>query len=140
MSHDDMRRTRRTVVRTAVGSTVALASVGLVNADHTHPDVNTQGAGDITQTSAVLYGEVEGFGDGSSSADAWFQYRVYGTSTWLNTDKVQLDDPGEYSTFASNLSSDTTYEFRAIAENDSGVTGTGSIMTFKTLSDDEQIQ
>ena len=139
MSPPDMRRTRRTVLRTLGGSAVALTAVGLASADHMHPEVTTLGASDVTHSSAFLHGEVEEFGEGATYADAWFQYRVAGTSTWLGTDSQTLDSPSQYSQWVSGLQSDTTYEFRAVAQDSDGDFGYGDIFTFRTLDDDQQI-
>lgn len=139
MSPQDMRRTRRTVLRTLGGSAVALTAVGLASADHMHPEVTTLGATDVTHSSAFLHGEVEEFGEGATSADAWFQYRTAGSSFWIDTDPVTLDDPAQYSQWISGLQSDTTYEFRAVAQDSDGDFGYGNILTFKTLDDDQHI-
>lgn len=140
MSKDNVCKTRRNVLRTVGGSALALTAVGVASADHMHPEVTTISATDQTQSSAFLHGEVEEFGEGADSAEAWFDFRELGSSTWLSTSEVTLDDPDYYSGAAMGLTSDTWYEFRAVAEDNDGDRGYGDILTFKTLSDDEQIQ
>ena len=140
MSEDNVCKTRRNVLRTVGGTALALTAVGVASADHMHPEVTTISATDQTQSSAFLFGEVEEFGEGAESAEAWFQFRQLGFSNWMSTSKVTLDDPGNYSSAAMGLTSDTWYEFRAVAEDEDSDMGYGDILTFKTLSDDEEIQ
>lgn len=90
-----------------------------VEADINTPSVTTDGSSDVDTDSATLKGTLDGTG-GASSVDVWFQYRKEGTSTWQTTSANSLNSTGSFRISASGLTSGTTYEYRAIAENSAG--------------------
>jgi len=93
------------------------------------PEVQTLNADNIGVESAQLNGNIT-LND-ASSADAYFNYRVNGTSSWTETSSVNLSSSQEYSKTLSGLQSDTTYEFEAVANYTEGQSK-GSINTFTT--------
>ena len=96
------------------------------------PDVTTRSATDVDSNSATLNGRVDGNG---SDVDAWFEY---GTSrNNLNREtRVRNYDSGStsYDADISGLQANTTYYFRAIAENDEEQVE-GQILSFYTGDD-----
>ena len=98
------------------------------NNNDNEPDVTTRNATNVTTSSATLNGEVDGNG---TSVRAWFEY---GTSTSLGyrtSENSYGSGSTDYSRSISGLSPNTTYYFRAMAENSDG-TARGSILTFRT--------
>jgi uncharacterized repeat protein (TIGR01451 family) len=94
------------------------------------PDVSTQSAINIGQTSATFQGIVDPNG---SATTAWFEY---GTSQSLgNSIGQQSVGSGNsdinYSFSTSGLQTNTVYYFRAVAENSKGISR-GSILSFTT--------
>lgn len=143
MSTDDVHSTRRTVLKTVGGTAVGLPLVaGAATADHEHPDVTTYPATDETQSSALLNGDLTEFGRGAGSVDVWFQWGPYLVDGFTgSTSRQTLSSPDFFSHFLTGLASDTTYKFRAVAEdNDDGDRDYGATKTFQTLSDDQHIR
>jgi len=97
------------------------------------PVVETVGASDITKNSAVLEGDLTDMG-GHDSVDVWFDYRVQGEPTWVSTSLQVMTTTGLFNETVTDLLSDTTYEFKAVAQNPSG-TDEGSVLTFTTKSE-----
>lgn len=111
-------------------------------ADRFEPDdgdtavaVSTDTATDVGATTATVNGTLDDLG-GASSADVSFEYRERGTSSWSTTDVQTLSSTGSFSESVSELSSETEYEFRAVAEAGDGDTDTGGIVTFATSTAD----
>ena len=98
------------------------------------PTVTTRDATDIDEEDAVLNGRVNGNG---LSTRAWFEYGTSRTNlnrtTSSNTYGVGSTN---YETHIYNLEEDTTYYFRAVAENSRG-TVRGSILSFETDRDND---
>jgi len=98
------------------------------NNNDDEPDVTTRNATNISSGSATLNGRVDGNG---SSARAWFEY---GTNTNLGYSTSQNSygsGSTNYNRSISGLIPNTTYYFRAVAEN-SQDTVYGSILSFNT--------
>jgi len=88
----------------------------------------------VDTNSARLNGEVRDFG-GDNKVDVWFEYGT--TDSYGNTTpKVSLSNPGSFKWDLSNLSEDTSYHFRAVAENFKGVKF-GVDREFRTDSDSD---
>ena len=97
------------------------------------PEVTTRDADNIDIDEATLNGRVDGNG---RSTRAWFEY---------GTDRNDLDEETPDRTYGSgetnfdyridDLEEDTTYYFRAVAENSEGI-DRGSIYSFRTDEDD----
>lgn len=93
------------------------------------PSVTTRSATDITETSAVLQGYVNP--NGTSDTTRWFEW---GTSQSLGNTTSRLtqgSSAGNFSASISGLAPNTTYYFRAVAQNVAG-TVYGSTMSFTT--------
>ena len=94
------------------------------------PDVRTKDASGIGETFAVLNGEVNANGYGTSY---WFEWGTTG-SLGNTTGHQSAGSGNSYNNISLNLSGlsdDTTYYFRAVAQNSYG-TDYGSILNFKT--------
>jgi len=116
------------------GHVVFRALIGSANANQTQvnpPIVHTTTAGNISLNSANLNATVNSNG---SDTSAWFEY---GTSTGSlsNTSSSQNIGGGtanlNVSSSVSGLSPNTTYYFRAVAQNQAG-TSYGSVLSFTT--------
>ncbi len=113
----------------AYGSDNASTTVTITNDNNGDgPDVTTRSATNINDNDAVLNGTVDGNG---ISTRAWFEY---GTSRSLgySTSRTSYGSGSEsYDERISGLNEDTTYYFRAVAENSEGI-AYGSILSFRT--------
>jgi uncharacterized repeat protein (TIGR01451 family) len=99
------------------------------------PEVTTREEDDVEDDSATLNGRVDGNG---RSTRAWFEY---------GTDRDDLDEETPDYSYGSgvtnfdyridDLEEDTTYYFRAMAENSEGI-DRGSIMSFRTDDSDDE--
>lgn len=92
------------------------------------PDVTTRNATNITTSGAKLNGRVDGNG---SSTRAWFEY---GTNTNLGYSTGETSYGSRSRNYDRNISGlypNTTYYFRAVAENRDG-TDYGNILSFRT--------
>jgi len=94
------------------------------------PGVTTRGAVNISTTSATLRGEVDANG---SSTKVWFEYGTdrNDLDRETNDESVGSGSSEDFDARISGLRRDTTYYFRAVAENDEG-TDFGSIFPFRT--------
>ena len=71
---------------------------------------------------------------GISKIDAFFHWRETGATEWINTSKQTLKETGIYNQTITNLTEQTEYEFRAVAQNIEE-TVFGEIKTFTTEED-----
>ncbi len=95
------------------------------------PAVQTNAATGITQTGAVLNGNITSTG-GENCDRRGFQYRVVGAGSWNDWDEFGSYGTGAYSLDQSgNLAPNTTYEFKARAHNSAGW-GEGATLQFTT--------
>ncbi|MBI5139767.1 DUF11 domain-containing protein [Candidatus Nomurabacteria bacterium] len=104
------------------------------NQNNEAPEVTTKSATSINKSSATLNGRVDGNG---SPTRAWFEW---------GEDRDDLDEKtserstgsgiNDFEIHISGLDEDTTYYFRAVAENDEG-DDFGSIFSFRTDEDDD---
>ena len=95
------------------------------------PDVTTLSATGVNTSSATLRGEVDPNGD---DTDAWFEWGTSSSNLNRTTSKQDVGDGSNDVSFSANisgLSANTTYFFRAVAENDEG-DDEGSILSFRT--------
>lgn len=99
----------------------------------TSVSVSTDSASDITDSSATLNGSLDDLG-GATSADCYFEWRKGAASSWDTTSVQSLTSTLVFSEELTGLTSETDYEFRAIAVADDGSTDTGSTMAFSTQS------
>ena len=99
------------------------------------PQVTTEGTSSITTSSATLTGNLDS--TGGETCQVWFEY---GTTTSYGslTSKLSMSSTGPFSAIISSLNPDTTYHFRACAQNSKG-TRYGSDMTFKTEPADQVV-
>ena len=95
------------------------------------PDVTTLSATGVTTVSAVLRGEV---GPNGENTDVWFEW---GTSSANLNRETATEDAGDgtsdvdFDRTITGLSANTTYFYRAMAENNDG-DDSGSILSFRT--------
>jgi uncharacterized repeat protein (TIGR01451 family) len=112
------------------GSTLSFRTDNGNNNNNDGPDVTTKNATNVDSNSATLNGRVDGNG---LSTHAWFEY---GTSRSLGYSTSQTSygsGSSNYDKGISGLMPNTTYYFRAVAEN-SEDTAYGSILSFYTSS------
>ncbi|PIP46159.1 MAG: hypothetical protein COX15_01365 [Candidatus Colwellbacteria bacterium CG23_combo_of_CG06-09_8_20_14_all_42_19] len=94
------------------------------------PLVNTNSASVISTSSATLYGSAN---PNNSFATGWFEYGTSG-SLGNTTSSFTLGSSNSYQSYSAtifNLSSNTTYYYRAVAQNGYG-TAYGSLLTLTT--------
>jgi hypothetical protein len=119
------------------GSTTASATVTVGNQNNNDnddkPEVSTDSATSVDENSATLRGELEDLGD-DTSARVWFEYGRDEDDLDDDTTKRTLDEEEEFSKQISGLRANTTYYFRAVAENDHGI-DRGNIRSFRTDRD-----
>jgi len=100
-------------------------------------DVTTRSAQDIDDEEATLRGEV----DFNKEDEATVYFRYGKTKYALNnsTTHVVLDEDDDDESFSAgirNLRDDTTYYYRAVAEDERGRRDYGSVLSFETDDDD----
>mgnify|MGYP003835955859 CR=1 FL=1 len=93
--------------------------------------VDTEPATDVTDSSATLQGVLNDLG-GADSADVSFEWRVAGTNDATETSTQTLTATGRFSEGISGLSSDTFYEYRALATASDGDVDASAWSSFKT--------
>ena len=100
------------------------------------PVVETKEAANITETSANLKGKLTDLG-GADSVDVWFKWADnQDLNDSQETDRQALADTAEFEATIDELEPETTYYFKALAENDAG-TDDGVIKEFTTLDTDD---
>lgn len=115
---------------TSYGSVLSFTTA-ILQTNNLAPFVTTNSATAITRTSANLNGTINPNG---SSTNAWFEY---GTSAGSLTDSTGQQNIGSGVSYApitlsiSNLSNNTVYYFRPVAQNYAGITR-GAINSFVT--------
>lgn len=95
-------------------------------------DVSTRSAVDVTEDEATLRGAVTL--SRNEDVEVYFEYGTSRSNLRYETRRKEVDDRGSYN-FESEvrgLSDNTTYYFRAVAEDDDGDEEYGSIYTFRT--------
>ena len=94
--------------------------------------VSTNSASSIGNNYATLNGYVSSNDNGD--AIAWFEYGTNSYSYSYQTSKINRGSTNgtNYSYYADNLNSNTTYYFRAVAKNASGVEKRGTEYSFTT--------
>jgi len=100
-------------------------------------DVTTDAATNIDEDSARINGEM----DGDDNVDVWFAFSRTDSTPSCNVSSQRVgetdaDDGDDFSETVTNLFSNTTYYFRACAEDNDGSVVSGSIRDFTT--DDEE--
>ena len=109
-------------------------SVGNNNDNGDGPDVTTRDATSVDTEDAVLNGHVDG---NNLSTRAWFEYGTSRSNLNRSTSRISYGSGStSFNEFIDNLEEDTTYYFRAMAENSEG-TDEGSILSFSTDEDDD---
>jgi len=94
------------------------------------PTVSTQGANNVTSSSATVSGNISSTG-GASITEAGFKYQADGEYSWTSK-QVQVTS-GTFSCQLTNLTPGTKYYVYAYAKNAQGI-GEGSIINFTTAS------
>lgn len=95
--------------------------------------VSTEDVVSVDATSATIAGVLSAL-DGADSADCYFEWRAVGADAWNATSKQTRSSTGSFSADINNLSDNTDYEYRAVAESSDGSTDTGSVVAFSTVS------
>lgn len=99
------------------------------------PNVFTDPANNIDQDSATLHGELDEDG-GDDNLNSWFEWGTSSGNLNRTANSGDVDNDGEeFSKTITGLNDDTTYYFRACAENDEA-TDCGSIRNFTTDEED----
>ena len=94
--------------------------------------IETYDASGIQYFKATLNGKVTSLGS-FSNANVYFQYRKKGQTNWSQTQKTAKTQLAPFSLVVPNLSSNTTYEFRAMAEFQNKLTGKKYVTNGQTL-------
>lgn len=94
--------------------------------------VSTVGSTDVGATSATLLGELTGMAD-VDSASVYFEWSPSNEYITDETAEQTVESTGQFEAMLSELSSDTDYEFRAVAAAD-GTVVTGTTKSFRTPS------
>ena len=95
------------------------------------PTVSTSGETGVTTSGATLNGSVNG---NNLTTTAWFEW---GTTYSLGSETAHTSygsGSSSYSAYLSNLSPNTTYYFRAMAQNSQGMATPGATLNFTTGS------
>lgn len=112
-------------------SVVAPAALAATAAENTGVDVETDDAENVTNSSAELYGEVEGLDD-NESATIYFTYWVEGDDdNATDTANETIDNDTEFKATVTGLQNNTTYVYVAKADVN-GTTYSGGEATFTT--------
>ena len=95
------------------------------------PSVTTNNATNIESTSVTLNGNLDDLG-GASSCEVWFEWGL--TTSYGNaTNHQPIYSTGSFNDVISNLTSNTTYHFRAVAHNNGRIISTNG--TIKQSND-----
>ena len=90
----------------------------------------TVGASEVTETAALLQGEVTSL-DAFSAANVSFDWRPEGEVVWRSASAASLSGPVPFEARIGGLAPGRTYEFRATVEA-GGLTEHGRLLTFTT--------
>jgi len=120
----------RAVASTSDGDTATGSIVSFTTAESS-VGVQTDGATDVTETTATFNGSLTDLGN-ADSADAGFEYRAIGSDSWTETSTQTLSSTGSFSESAFGLPSGTDCEVRARCSAADGDSDTGSLATFRT--------
>ncbi len=96
--------------------------------------VSTIGSTDVDTASATVLGELTGMAD-ADSASVYFEWGPSNESITGKTTEETVESTGQFEATLSELSSDTDYEFRAVAAAD-GTVVTGTTRSFRTASEE----
>lgn len=129
MTLDDTT-SRRRVLKLSGAAVAATVGAGTASADHTHADVETEGASFVRTTTATLNGELLDMG-GASSVDVWFDWGLFGSDLPLRTATQPRTSPGGFTADLDFLTPDTAYQYRAVSDTGS-VVSTGGVGSFRT--------
>ncbi len=93
--------------------------------------VYTASADDVSGTEATLRGELAL--EEVDEATVHFEYRAVGEADWEWTEETTKSSEGDFEAHVSGLSTETHYEFRAVAESGDGTLHeTGGVESFTT--------
>ncbi len=130
MAPHDATSRRRVLKLSGTALVGAVAGAGTASAIHESVEVATDPATDVSTSEATLHGELLDMGD-DPSADVWFNYGELGSTDRSATPRQTLTSTGEFSATVDSLASDTTYDFHAVAVNETSP-DTGAQLEFTT--------
>ncbi len=117
---------------TALASAVGVAATGGVASAAEDPVVET-GDVEVFGNRAHLFGTLQSFGAGASSAEVYFEFeRARNPSPFapFATDSLTVDQTGEFGIFTGPLEDDTTWDYWAVAETPDGDRDEGAVRSF----------
>jgi hypothetical protein len=83
------------------------------------PDVRTEPASNIDNSSATLNGDLRKLGT-ASEVEVFFEYRKTDATEWTETTRQTKTETGAFDRTISGLDSNADYEFHAVAKSESG--------------------
>lgn len=103
--------------------------------DNSEIDIRTSSAREHNRNSAILRGQVDRF-NRSDYADVWFEYDTSSNRLDKRTpiSRIYDNDNRNFSQRIAGLRNNTTYYFRAVAEDEYGEQDTGKTLSFRTSS------
>lgn len=103
------------------------------------PLIRTVSVEDILSESATLKGRLVGIE--GPEVEVFFEYKEEGDFNWSSTDSRVMDEPGNFTFELEDLSSNSTYSFRAVAEyNGEEQRSEGDTLDFETLKRIEDLE
>ncbi len=117
---------------TAYGSVKSFQTLDCSDQGGDAPEVTTNAATNVQDTSATLRGYVDV--NGSDDTVRWFEWGRSSSDLDRTTSRISMSDSGSVSVSISDLSPNTRYYFRLHAENDAG-SDSGSTLSFTTSDD-----
>lgn len=113
-------------------------TITVTSATNTNPLVTTNSAANIDSDSGTLRGFVNS--NYGTDTKGWFEWKKSGSNYYNETSSTYIGSTTgtDYSYTLNGLQSDTTYYFRAAAQNTNGRVVYGDERSFRTLNDGEE--
>ncbi len=110
---------------------------GGAGGDDPLPLVSTGSASNVEATSVTLSASLDSLGN-ASSATVFFEHRERGSSSWSSSETRTLSSAGSFSIDVSDLTNETEYVYRGVANASDGDADTGFVETITTRPPDTQ--